>query len=137
MTHFTDPGDQKRGKTRKPNVKAPEPASLFDLGNEPPPTPMRVKSGTSIDAAKDVDEKTLSERRQAVLRAVRGATHGLARFQIAEILKIPDHWVTSSVEALIKMRKLEQHPFLTVENPKSGKACAVIIAIESAEDAAA
>jgi hypothetical protein len=35
------------------------------------------------------------------------------------------------------MRKLEQHPFLTVENPKSGKACAVIIAIESAEDAAA
>lgn len=136
---FIDPGDQQRGRSRsrKPEVKAPPPPNLFDISDQPPPTPMRVQSGTSIDAAKDVKEETMSARRQAVLRAVRGATHGLARFQIAGILKIPDHWVTSSVEALIQMRKIEEHPFLTVVNPKSNKHCAVLVAIGTAEDAAA
>jgi hypothetical protein len=118
-------------------VKAPPPASLFDITDQPPPTPMRVQSGTSIDAAKETTESTMSERRAAVLTAIRQAVPGLARFQIAQRLDVPDHWITSSVEALIRMRKIEESKTLTVVNPRSGKHCAVLVALSTAEDAAA
>jgi hypothetical protein len=137
VTPFTDPGDQRKGKSRLPNVRGPLPPSLFDTTNQPPETPARVKSGTSIDSAKDAREGAMSERRQSILKAVRGSVPGLARFQIAERLAIPDHWVTSSVDALITMGKLEESKTLTVVNPKSGKTCAVLVALDSDEDAAA
>lgn len=135
MTHFTDPGDQKktRGKSRKPNVRAPEPLGLFDQFKEPPPTPMRVSSGTSIDAAKSIDPRAMTQRRRVVLRLLNAYKPGLARFQLASRMGIPDHWCTSTVDALIKMGKIEESPTLTVTNPKSGKTCAVLVALESAE----
>lgn len=134
---FTDPGDQKKGRSRKPAVRAPDAPNLFDISSQAPPTPIQVTSSTSIDAAKEIKEGTMSARRNAVLRAVTGAPYGLARFQVAGVLKMPDHWITSAVLALIEMRKIEEHPTLTVINPKSGKTCAVLIAIQTAEDAAA
>lgn len=138
MTRFTDPGDQPRGRarTRKPDVKAPEPASLFDITDQPPPTPLRVSSPTSVDAAKETRAATMSKRRASVLLAIQSAPEGLARYQVAERLSIPEHWISSSVDALIKQRKVEESSS-TVVNPASGKSCAVLVAIESAEDAAA
>jgi hypothetical protein len=133
---FTDPGDQPRG-SRKPGVKAPEPTSLFDISDQPPDTPIQVKSSTSIDAAKETRATTMSKRRADVFHAVKGSPDGLARFQIAARLGIPDHWCSSSVDALIKQRKIEEHPTATVINPKSGKSCAVLVAIVTAEEAAA
>lgn len=130
---MTDPGEQKRGRSSKPGVKAPEPASLFDISDQPPPTPLQVKSGTSIDAAKDVSERAMTQRRRVVLRLLNAYKPGLARFQIAQRLAVPDHWVSSTVAALIAMRKIEESPTLTIVNPKSGKACSVLIALESAE----
>jgi hypothetical protein len=134
---FRDPGDQPRGRSRKPEVKAPPPASLFDLTNEPPPIPMQVKSGASIDAAKEVKERTMTLRRRQVLHLLHVTKPGLARFQIAARLGYPDHWLSSTVAALIQMRKIEESKTLTIENPKSGKQCAVLVKIETAEDAAA
>jgi hypothetical protein len=127
---FIDPGDQRRGRgrsrTHKPDVKAPPPPNLFDITNQPPPTPMRVTSGTS-----------LSKRRAMALHEIRTSVPGLARFQIAERLGIPDHWLTSTIVALIQMRKIEESKTLTVVNPRSGKHCAVLVALSTAEDAAA
>lgn len=135
MTRFTrDPGDQERGRrSRRPDVKAPAPPNLFDISDSPPDTPLQVKSPTSIDAAKEIKERTMTRRRAQVYQAVRGASQGLARFQIAGVLRLPDHWISSSVEALIQMRKIEEHKTRTVVNPKSGKACAVLIATKSSE----
>jgi hypothetical protein len=135
---FTDPGDQPRGRrTRKPDVKAPEPASLFDITDQAPPTPMRVASGTSIDTAKEIREETKAKRRHLVFKTVRGAPNGLARFQIAAALGLQDHWISSSVDALIKQVKIEEHKTRTIENPASGKQCAVLVAIEAAKESAA
>jgi hypothetical protein len=131
-----DPGDQPRGKSRKPDVRAPEPASLFDITDQPAPTPMRVTSSTSIDAAKEIKDRTMSKRRIAVYAVIRNAPQGLARFQVASALRLPDHWISSAVDALIKMRKIEESATAVV-NPISGKPCAVLVAIEAAEESAA
>lgn len=130
---MSDPGEQKRGRSRKPDVKAPEPMSLFDISNEPPPTPMRVASSTSIDAAKEIDPRAMTQRRRVVLRLLNAYKPGLARFQIASRMGIPDHWLSSTIDALVKMRKIEESETLTIVNPKSGKTCAVLVALESAE----
>lgn len=132
-----DPGDQPRGKSRKPDVKAPEPMGLFDTMKEPPPIPMRISSGTSIDAAKEVSNRAMTERRRHVLMLLQSSQPGLARFQIAQRLGLPDHWVTSTIDALIKMRKVEESKTLTMVNPKSGKTCAVLVAINASEESAA
>jgi hypothetical protein len=134
---LTDPGDQKRGKSRRPDLKAPEPLSLFDVSGQPPPTPMRVASSTSIDAAKEISERAMTQRRRVVLRLLNAYKPGLARFQIASRMGIPDHWLSSTIDALVKMGKIEEHPTMTVVNPKSGKTCAVLVALESAEESAA
>ena len=130
---YRDPGEQKRGRSRRPDLKAPEPMGLFDALKEPPPTPMRITSSTSIDAAKEIREKSMTRRRHMVLLLLKSTDSGLARFQIAERLSIPDHWVSSTIDALVKMAKVEEHPTLTVVNPKSGKHCAVLVAIDSGE----
>lgn len=135
---FRDPGDQPRGsRSKRPDLKAPDVPNLFDISDQPPPTPFQVTSGASIDAAKVIKEQTMTQRRRVVLRLLQGTKPGLARFQIAARLSLPDHWLTSTVDALIKMRKIEEHPTLRIDNPKSGKACAVLVAIEPAEGAAA
>lgn len=130
-----DAGDQPRGRSRsrKPDVKAPEPLSLFDAMKEPPPTPMRVSSSTSIDSAKEIDPRAMTQRRRVVLRLLNAYKPGLARFQIAQRMGIPDHWCTSTIAALIEMRKIEESPDLTIVNPKSGKRCSVLVALESGE----
>lgn len=130
---FTDPGDQPRGKSRKPHLKAPEVLGLFDALKEPPPTPMRVTSSTSIDAAKEIDPRAMTQRRRVVLRLLNAYRPGLARFQLASRMGIPDHWLTSTVDALVKMRKIEESQTLTVVNPLSGKTCGVLVALESEE----
>lgn len=136
MTHFSsDPGEQSRGRRRskRTDLKAPEVMSLFDISKEPPPTPFQIKSPTSLDAAKEITEETKAKRRDLVFKLVKGSPKGLARFQIARALGIPDHWITSSVDALVKMTKIEEHPTRTVENPASGVECAVLVAIDSSE----
>lgn len=135
MTRFTgDPGDQARGRrTRKPDVKAPAPPNLFDISDSPPDTPLQVKSPTSIDAAKEVSDETRAKRRNLVYKLIKGAPLGLARFQVAAAMGLQDHWVSSSCAALIKMRKIEEHPTRTVVNHRSGKPCAVLLAIDAGE----
>lgn len=133
---FIDPGDQPKRRSRKPDVKAPEPASLFDISDQPPPTPFQVKSPTSTDAAKEIRPSNLTSRRAAVLRVIRNAPRGLARYQVAAMLRLPDHWISSSVDALIKQRKIEESD-ATVINPESGKACSVLVAIVASEESAA
>jgi hypothetical protein len=132
-----DPGEQKRGRgrSRKPQVRAPEPLGLFDTMKVPPPAPFQVRSGTSIDAAKDIDPRAMTQRRRVVLRLLNAYKPGLARFQLASRMGIPDHWLTSTVDALMKMvpPKIEEHPTMTVVNPRSGKTCSVLVALESAE----
>ncbi|MDP9203474.1 MAG: hypothetical protein M3P26_16325 [Gemmatimonadota bacterium] len=118
-------------------MKAPEPLNLFDITNQAPPTPMRVNSATSIDAAKETSKKSMTRRRLMVLLLLKSTSPGLARFQIAQRLAIPDHWVSSTVAVLITMRKIEEHPSRTVINPASGKTCAVLVALESGEGVAA
>lgn len=134
-----DPGDQDRRRgARRPGLKAPEPASLFDISDQPPPTAMRVSSPTSIEAAAEMPEDQRSLRREAVFRAIVGAgKDGIARFRIAERLAVPDHWVSSSVDALVKMRRVEEVKDRWDVNPKSGKKVGVLVAIESAEETAA
>lgn len=136
---FIDPGEQKRGRcgSRRPDVKAPEPPNLFDISEQAPPTPMRVTSPTSIDAAKEIREGTRARRRDLVFKMVKGSPKGLARFQIATAMGVQDHVISSSVDALVKMRKIEEHPTRTTENPASGKQCSILITVESAEESAA
>lgn len=133
VSDFTDPGDQKRGKSRRPDVRAPEPASLFDLSDQAPPVPMRVSSGTSIDAAKEISSRAMTQRRRTVLRLLQTTEPGLARFQIAQRIGVQDHVITSTVDALIKMRKIEEHLSLTVVNPASGRRCAVLVWIDAGD----
>jgi hypothetical protein len=129
---FIDPGDQPRGKRRSPN-KAPDVPSLFDISNNPPPTPFRVKSDTSIDAAKEIREETRAKRRNLVYQLVKGSPKGLARFQLSAALGCPEHWLTSSIDTLIVMRKVEYDKTRTIENPLSRKQCSIIVALESGE----
>lgn len=134
---FSDPGDQDRGsrRPRRSDQKTPEPMSLFDLGSKPPATPMQITSPTSIATASQIEERTLSARRQAVEKIVREAgPAGIARFQIAEKLEVPVHWITSSVLALIQMTRIEERlDKATVENPASGKNSALLVWIEKGE----
>jgi hypothetical protein len=130
---FVDPGDQKRGRSRKPAVRAPDAPNLFDISRQAPPTPIQVTSSTSIDAAKEIKQGTKTKRRDLVFKMVKGSPHGLARFQIAAAMGVQDHVISSSVDALVKMRKIEEHPTRTIENPASGKHCAVLVWIDSGE----
>lgn len=133
---FIDPGDQPKGRrsrSRRPDLKTPEPLNLFDISDRPPPTPMRVASGTSVDASKEITEETKAKRRDLVYKLVKGSPKGLARFQLAQAMGVQDHYVSSSVDALVKMRRIEEHPTRTIENPASGKHCAVLVWIDSGE----
>ena len=134
---FTDPGEQKRGRSRRPDLKAPAAPNLFDISNIPPDPAMQVKSSTSIDAAKEIREETRAKRRDLVFKMVKGSPKGLARFQVAAAMGVQDHVISSSVDALVKMRKIEEHPTRTTENPASGKQCSILITVESAEESAA
>ncbi|MDB4871944.1 MAG: hypothetical protein JWL97_2948 [Gemmatimonadales bacterium] len=102
---------------------------LFDLSDKPPETPFQVKSRTSIDAAHEIADDTKHQRRRHVeMTIIAAGSRGLARFEIAERLGVPHHWVTSSVDALIKMRRIEERDEF-VTNPQSKKRCAVLVSI--------
>jgi hypothetical protein len=91
-----------------------------------------VKSRTSIDAAKEIAPDTQSKRREHVYLAIASTGDvGLARFQIADRLGVADHWITSSVDALIKMRRIEERDDRFVVNPASKKKCSVLVAINA------
>jgi hypothetical protein len=91
-----------------------------------------VKSRTSIDASKEIAPDTQSKRREHVYLAIASAGDvGLARFQIADRLGVADHWITSSVDALIKMRRIEERDDRFVINPASKKKCSVLVAINA------
>lgn len=113
-------------KTRKLDPGGP---GLFDISDKPPPVPFQVKSRTSIDAAHEIADDTRHQRRRHVeLAIVAAGSRGLARFEIAEQLGVADHWITSSVDALIKMRRVEESDEFVI-NPKSKKRCALLVAI--------
>jgi hypothetical protein len=117
-----------RKKTRKKDQASAGPG-LFDISDKPPETPFQVKSRTSIDAAHEIAEDTKHQRRRHVeMTIVAAGSRGLARFEIAEQLGVADHWITSSVDALIKMRRIEERDEFVI-NPKSRKRCAVLVAI--------
>jgi hypothetical protein len=105
---------------------------LFDIADQPPEIPFQVKSRTSIDASKQIAPDKQSKRREHVYLAIASAGDvGLARFQVAERLAVADHWITSSVDALIKTRRIEERDDRFVVNPKSKKRCAVLVAINA------
>ncbi|MFL5481163.1 MAG: hypothetical protein ACJ8AK_03155 [Gemmatimonadaceae bacterium] len=91
-----------------------------------PPAPERKRSRTSIDAAR-ASSGARGKRQQHVYLAI-AASDGLARFQIAQQLGIPDHWCTSSVAALIEAGRIAEDSDRVVVNPASGKRCAVLVA---------
>ena len=137
---FTDPGDQDRGsrRPRRADRKTPEPMSLFDLAKVPPPAPMQIKSPTSIATASEIKDKTLSERRKAVEKIVREAgPRGIARFAIAKKLGVKDHWISSSVKALVDMGRIEELPNSSVRNPESNRPAALLVWIEKAGESRA
>jgi hypothetical protein len=121
--------DRKRSRKRKLDPGGP---GLFDITDKPPETPFQVKSRTSIEAAHEIAPDTQSRRREHVYLAIASAGEvGLARFQIADRLGVADHWITSSVDALIKMRRIEERNDRFVVNPASKKKCSVLVAINS------
>jgi hypothetical protein len=73
-----------------------------------------------------VTHETRGKRREHVYLAIASSGSGLARFQIAERLGVADHWITSSVEALIVAKRIQESETRTVINPRSGKRCAVL-----------
>ena len=88
----------------------------------------RRRSRTSIDAAASITAETRGKRREHVYMAIASSgSAGLARFQIAERLGVADHWITSSVEALITAGRIRECGNRTVVNPRSGKRCAVLV----------
>lgn len=91
--------------------------SGLPLFNQP-----RKRSRTSVDAGRD----TIGKRREHVYLAI-ASSEGLARFEIAQRLNVPDHWITSSVEALINAERIQEAEDRTVINPRSGKRCAVLV----------
>lgn len=136
--NFTDPGDSDdfpglRPRRKRKGGPLPPAPSLFDISDEPPPTPFQVKSPTSKAAASEIREETKAKRRDLVYDLVKGSPKGLARFQLASLMDVPDHWCSSSVDALIKMGRFEEHPTATAINPKSGKTCAIVIAVDRAD----
>ena len=130
---MTDPGEQERGRKRRSPNKAPDAPSLFDISTQPPPTPLQIRSDTSIDAAKEIREETRAKRRNLVYQLVKASPKGLARFQLSASMNVPEHWLTSSIDALIVMRKVEYDKTRTIENPLSRKQCSIIVALESGE----
>jgi hypothetical protein len=86
------------------------------------------KSVTSRDTATRVTPERVHERRRDVLNAIRSnGADGLARFQIAAILKVQDHVISSSVDALRKAGQVEESG-RSIVNPVSGKRVAVLVA---------
>lgn len=90
------------------------------------PPRARRRSKTSIDAATSITRETRGKRREHVYLAIAASNAGLARFQIAERLGVADHWITSSVEALITAKRIKESD-ATVVNPRSGRHCAVLV----------
>lgn len=86
-----------------------------------------TRSATSKAAAARVSPITAHNRRRRVFEAIRDAERGLARFQIAQRLGVPQHWITSSVDALIKQGTIAETG-RTMVNPESGVSCAVLVA---------
>jgi hypothetical protein len=91
------------------------------------PPRARRRSKTSIDTATSITQETRGKRREHVYLAIAASSSGLARFQIAERLGVADHWITSSVEALITAKRIKECADRTVINPRSGKRCAVLV----------
>lgn len=103
--------------------------NLFDITNQPSPIPFQVKSPTSTEAAREIKPATQKRRRDQVLAIVK--LHGpIARFEIAERMGVPDHWITSYVLQLVEMTEIEELPGRTKINPLSDKRCALLAAIE-------
>jgi hypothetical protein len=117
--------ERKRRRGKKLDPGGP---GLFDITDRAPDVPSQVKSRTSIDAAREIPRDSQAKRRQAVKNVI-VARDGAARHEIANEIGVEVHWITSSVDALIKMREIEEHATRLVVNPKSGKRCAVLVAI--------
>lgn len=89
--------------------------------------PARKRSPTSVDAGRASSEARGKRREHVYLAIASSGDSGLARFQVAEVLGVSDHWITSSVEALIVAKRIKEHDGRTVINPRSGKRCAVLV----------
>jgi DNA-binding MarR family transcriptional regulator len=89
--------------------------------------PARKRSRTSIDAARSSGDAR-GKRREHVYLAI-ASSDGLARFQIAQRLGVSDHWISSSVAALIKAGRIQESPDRAITNPQSGKRCAILVVI--------
>ena len=92
-------------------------------------------------AAEAIPAHRAAEKRATVLRLVQASMpHGLARFEIAAAMGCPQHWITSSVKALIATSALvdlseawpnTDSPLWNVAtrlNPDTGKRCGVLVA---------
>lgn len=87
-------------------------------------------SATSQIAAHDIKHDTLKRRRMAVFATFGSSgTNGYAAFEVANILNCPQHWGTSSIDALKKQGMLEETG-RTRENPESKKQCRVLVATQ-------
>lgn len=90
-----------------------------------------VKSAASREAAIAVKARTLGDRRRAVLTVlVAAGTAGLARYEIAATMGVPDHYISSSVAALKRNGEVAETD-RRVRNPASGKGASVLVALSS------
>jgi len=97
-------------------------ADQLDVFAAPVPS---TRSATSRTAAVQVKDTAATRRRRQVLMVLRASSHGLARFEIAAQLGVPEHWITSSVDALKKRGEIEETTD-TITNPTTGKHPAIL-----------
>lgn len=103
-------------------------ASLPLFADTRPPAPFQPGSSTSRAAGVTRTRASMASKRERVLRAITAAgAEGLACFEIAEQLGIPEHWLTSSIARLLELEDVTDAGREKV-NPGSGKKQRVLVA---------
>lgn len=92
------------------------------------PLPAASGSTTSEEAARAASVQTRAKRMLDVHHVITSAgVEGLARFEIAQALGVPEHWITSTIDRLLKVHREIVELSRTHYNPVSGRHCAVLI----------
>lgn len=93
-----------------------------------PPAPFQPGSSTSRAAGVSRTRASVASKRDRVLHVITAAgAHGRTCSEIADELKLPDHWITSSIARLLELEEISDSG-LERENPNSGKKQRVLVA---------
>ncbi len=93
-----------------------------------PPAPFQSGSATSRAAGVTRTRASVASKRERVYRSIADAgPGGRTCSEIASELKLPDHWITSSIARLLELEEIADSG-LERENPHSGKKQRVLVA---------